>query len=105
MWAIPSRCCCCSAKEYVADFPAGVAVWHWQVDHQVKTPRAQEGGIDHVQPIRRPQYDHSFQLLDAVHLGEKLADDTISHPRIATPRATYRAQGVDLVEEDDAGGR
>ena len=85
------------------DSQTGLSVRHGQFHQHLETARAQERRVHDVQPVGGPQHDHPFELLDAIHLRQELADHTLGD--LATPPAAPGGQGVQLIEEDDTGGR
>lgn len=73
------------------------------VDDLVEPAGPEDGRIDDVGPVARGHEEHLPPALDAVHLRQHLIDDPRRRRAVAL-RALW-AQGVDLVEEDDAGRR
>mmetsp|Transcript_12990 Transcript_12990/g.36850 ORF Transcript_12990/g.36850 Transcript_12990/m.36850 type:complete len:647 (+) Transcript_12990:384-2324(+) len=77
-----------------------------EVDHDpaVEAARAEQGGVQHVGAVRGAEHDDAGVALEAVHLGEDLVEGllalVVAHPLAAGARAP---DGVDLVDEDDAG--
>src|ERR1039458_1892184 len=52
---------------------ATLLVRQGDVDDLIKTPRSQDGRIEHVRPVGRTQHKHPPQFLDTIELREKLA--------------------------------
>src|SRR5437879_9994008 len=71
------------------------------LDDFVETSRAEHCGIESVEPIGRPEYQHPFELLDSVELAEKLAEHAIGDRVGREAAAASRHQRIDLVEKDD----
>ena len=57
--------------------------------------------VDHVYPVGRRQDHDAVEALDAVELGEELADHPLGHHAVPS-HASRRRERVDLVEEDHA---
>jgi hypothetical protein len=68
----------------------------------IEPARSQQRGIQHVRPVGGGNHPDVPQHLDAVELGQELADDAVGDRRAAV-EAALRCQCVDLVEEHDAG--
>ena len=71
-------------------------------DLHIEPARAQDGGIDHVLPVRGPDDDDIAQGLHAVDLRQDLRDDRGLDVR-GHPGAAGAEQSLHLVEEDDDG--
>src|SRR6185369_9193897 len=72
-------------------------------DAAVEASRAKERGIEHVRPVRRGDEDDAFVRLEAVHLHEQLIERLLALVVAAAETgAAMTADGVDLVDEDDA---
>ena len=69
-----------------------------------KRPGRRSGGIEHVGPVGGGDEDHAFVGLEAVHLHEELVQRLLALVVAAAQAgAAVTADGVDLVDEDDAG--
>ena len=69
-----------------------------------KRPGPQERGIEHVRPVRGGDEDDAFVRLEAVHLDQELVQRLLALVVTAAEAGTTMAtDGVDLVDEDDAG--
>ena len=79
------------------------------VDHHlaVEAPRSEQGGIEHLRTVGRRHDDHALGGVEAVHLREELVQRLLA---LVVPGQEPRrsrsglADGVELVDEDDAGG-
>ncbi len=73
-------------------------------DLPVEAARAQERGVEDVGAVRRRDEDDVGLRVEAVHLDEELVERLLA---LVVPAAEARtavtADGVDLVDEDDAG--
>src|SRR5574337_40825 len=85
------------------DLPGGLPGGALDPDLHVEAAGAEDGGVDQVLPVARPDDDDVLEPLHPVELGEELGDDGALHVRgdAAPPGAE---EGVHLVEEDDHGG-
>ena len=82
--------------------PADVRVGHH--DLPVEAARAQQRRIEHVGPVGGGDDDDAFVGLEAVHLDEQLVQRLLALVVAAAEAgAAVTADGVDLVDEDDAG--
>ena len=73
-------------------------------DAAVKTTRAQDGGIEHIRAVRGRDDDDAVVGLEPVHLDEELVQRLLALVVTAAhSRAAVTADGVDFVDEDDAG--
>ncbi len=73
-------------------------------DMAVETARPQQGRIEHVGPVRGGHDDHGLGLREAVHLAEDLVERLLAFVvSAAHAGAAMPADGVDLVDEEDAG--
>ena len=73
-------------------------------DAAIEAARTQERRIEHVRTVRRGNEDDAFVRLEAVHLDEQLVQRLLALVvAAAETRAAMTADGVDLVDEDDAG--
>jgi hypothetical protein len=74
-------------------------------DAAVEAAGAEQRGIEYVGPVGRRDHDDAFVGLEAVHLDEELIQRLLALVvAAAETRAAMAADGVDLVDEDDAGG-
>ena len=73
-------------------------------DLPVKAARAQQRGVEDVRAVRRGHEDDALTVVEAVHLDEELVEGLLTLiVTAAHAGATLAADGVDLVDEDDAG--
>ena len=73
-------------------------------DAAVEAARAQERRVEHVGPVGRGDEDDALVRLEAVHLDEQLVQRLLALVVTAAEAgAAVAADGVDLVDEDDAG--
>ena len=73
-------------------------------DAPVETAGAEERRVEHVRAVRRGDDDDAFGGLEAVHLHEELVQRLLALVvTTAEPGAAVTTDGVDLVDEDDAG--
>ncbi len=74
-------------------------------DHlAVEAARPQERRVEDVRPVGRGDHDDVRVGVEAVHLDEDLVEGLLALVvRAAEARAALAADGVDLVDEDDAG--
>ena len=73
-------------------------------DAAVEAARAEERRVEHVGAVRRGDEDDALVRLEAVHLDEQLVQRLLALVvTAAEARAAVAADGVDLVDEDDAG--
>ena len=69
-----------------------------------KRPGRSSAGIEDVRPVGRGDEDDAFVALEAVHLDEQLVQRLLALVvPAAEAGAAMTADGVDLVDEDDAG--
>ena len=74
------------------------------LDDAVEAARAAHGGVEHVLAVRRRHPDDALAAGHAVHLDEELVERDLLFTRaVGAPAAA--AERVELVDEDDAGGR
>ena len=74
------------------------------MDLTVEAARTQERGVEHVDAVRRTDDDHAGGGVEAVHLDQKLVQGRLELPvRRRSPAPALAADGVDLVDEDQAG--
>ena len=94
-----------SAQVDREDFLAVRLIGQGNLDDGVEAAGPQQGRVQQVQAVGGPQHQDPLQFLDAVQLGQELAEDPLRDMGIGAALAPGRDQGVDLVEEDDAGRR
>ena len=87
------------------DGRALAAVWPVDEDLAVEAARAQERRVEDVGPVRGRHQDDALLGVEAVHLDEQLVERVLALVVAAHDRAppAAAADGVDLVDEDDAG--
>ena len=74
-------------------------------DPAIEAAGPEERRVEHVGPVRRRDEDDALVRLEAVHLDEELVERLLALVvPAAEARAAMAADGVDLVDEDDAGG-
>ena len=74
-------------------------------DAAVETAGAQQRLVQHLGPVGRRQDDHALAGIKAVHLGQQLVERLLALVVAAEAAAvTGFADGIDLVDEDDARG-
>src|SRR6266852_3070068 len=72
------------------------------LDDLVEPTGPQEGRVHEVRAVRRADHEDVVQLDEAVHLAQDLRDDVLVDAG-RVHHAADREQGLDLIEEDDAG--
>ncbi len=73
-------------------------------DVAVETARPKQGRIEHVGPVRGGHHDHRLGLREPVHLAEDLVERLLALVvSAADAGAAMPADGVDLIDEEDAG--
>ena len=73
-------------------------------DAAVEATGAQDGGVEHVGAVGRGDDDDALVRLEAVHLDEELVQRLLALVVTAAEAgAAVTTDGVDLVDEDDAG--
>ncbi len=78
-----------------------------QPDHHlaVEAPRAQQGGVEDVGAVGGGDHDDPLAAGEAVHLNQELIERLFAFVvTAAEPGPAAPADGVDLVDKDDAGG-
>src|SRR5213080_2543391 len=74
-------------------------------DAAVEAAGAQQRRVEHVGPVGGRDQDHALVRLEAVHLDEQLVECLLALVVAAAEAgAAMPTDGVDLVDEDDAGG-
>ena len=87
------------------DLGAALDVGNVDDDLAVEATRPQEGRVQDVGPVGRTEHDDPERAGEAVHLDEQLVEGLLTLVVAATHAgATLAASGVELVDEDDAGG-
>src|SRR4030088_3048088 len=72
-------------------------------DLSVEPAGPQQGGVEDVRPVGRRDQDDALALAEAVHLDKQLVEGLLAFVVAAAHAcATLAADGVDLVDEDDA---
>src|SRR6266498_905890 len=84
---------------------SGTRVRYRDFDNVVEPAWSQNCWIKHVRAVGGGEHEHLFQFLDAVQFGQELTQDARGDVRITRAGASCRYQGIDFVEENDAGGR
>jgi len=75
------------------------------IDHDpaVETARAQQRRVEDIGPIGGRDQDHAVVGLETVHLHQQLVEGLLAFVvAAAEPGPAVAADGVDLVDEDDA---
>ena len=72
-------------------------------DPAVEAARAQQRLIEHLGAVGGGENDDALAGVEAVHLGEQLVERLLTLVVAAEARVARLADGVDLVDEDDAG--
>ena len=84
---------------------ASVEVGRVDDDLTIESPGAEQSAIEHVGPVGRGQQDHARVGLEAVHLDQQLVERLLA---LVVDRAEMdaplSADGVELVDEDEARG-
>ena len=74
-------------------------------DLPVETARTQQGPVEHFRAVGRTQNQHADVRLEAVHLGQQLVESLLALVvDEAHVHAALRADRVDFVDENNAGG-
>ena len=85
------------------DLLAAAHVGQRHHDLAVEAARPQQRGVEHVRPVGGRDDDHALVALEAVHLDEQLVQRLLALVVTAAQAgAAMAADGVDLVDEDDA---
>ena len=93
-------------RVHLEDLLAPLAVGAVDDDLPVEAARAQQRGVEDVGPVRRGDQDDVVLQLEPVHLDEELVERLLALVVAAAQAgAAVAADGVDLVDEDDAGAR
>ena len=84
---------------------AALGVGHGDDDPAVEPPGTEQGGVQDVRPVRGRDQDDPLVRVESVHLDEELVERLLA---LVVPSAeagsALAADGVDLVDEDQAGG-
>jgi len=70
----------------------------------VQATRSHECRVDNVWSVSRPNDKNVFALADAVNLSQQLIDHSVHRSVRVLALATHDGDGVQLIEEQDAGG-
>eukprot|EP00976_Prorocentrum_cordatum_P099412 1191825-Prorocentrum_minimum.AAC.2 len=93
-----------AAAVHLEDLHAALHVGTVDSHLAIETPGAEEGGVEHVGAVGGGEDDDAGVALETVHLGKKLVDGLLTLVVAAAHAgATLAADGVNLVDEDDAG--
>lgn len=85
-------------------YPA-LLVGQGDVDELIQTAGSQNGGVDDVWSVCGSDDEDVLLTGHSVHLGQDLVDDTVGRSAaVSHVAATSFSYGVELVEEEDAGG-
>ena len=87
---------------WISRISAGRAVGNGDGDFAVEPARPAQGGVERIGQVGGRDHDHVLPLGQSVHQGQQLGHDALLH--VAHHPLAPRGDGVDLVEEDDAGG-
>src|SRR5208282_4815993 len=73
-------------------------------DAAVKAAGAEQGGIEHVRTVGGGDEDDAFVGFEAIHLDQQLIEGLLAFiVSAAESGATMASDGVDFIDEDDAG--
>ena len=87
------------------DAQATLVVGHGDVNELVETAGSHEGSVDDVGAVGSANDEDVLLGTDAVHLGKELVHDTVGGTAaISRATTTLLGDGIELVEEEDAGG-
>ncbi len=93
-------------RVHLEDVAAALAIRAVDDDLPVEAARAQQRRIEDVRPVRGGDEDDVVLQLEAVHLDEQLVQRLLALVVAAAEAgAAMPSDGVDLVDEDDAGAR
>ena len=88
-------------QDHLAPFDIGTRHHHLAVE----TAGTEQGRVEHVGPVGGGDQDDPFVGLEAVHLHQELVEGLLALVMAASQTgAAMAADGVDLIDEDDAGG-
>ena len=86
------------------DFLAAFDVGQVHGDLAVEAAGAEQGGVEHVGAVGGGDDDHAFLGVEAVHLDEQLVERLLAFVVAAAHAvAAVAADGVDFIDEDEAG--
>ena len=89
---------------HAEDGLAAGQVGQFHGDAAVEAAGAQKRGIERIRAVGGREYDHALVGVEAIHLGQKLVERLFALVVAADHAAVALfADGVDLVDEDDAG--
>ena len=87
----------------VQDRYAVLAVRQIDGDMAVKAAGSEQGGIQHIRPVGRRQYNDSFMAGKAIHFGKDLVEGLLALIVAATKAGAARAtHAVQFVDKDNA---
>ena len=89
---------------HLQNFLAALQVGQLHGHAAVKASRTGQRRVEGLRTIRRRQDDHAVVALEAVHLGQQLVQRLLALVVAAHLTVALLADGVDLVDEHDAGG-
>ena len=93
-----------AAHVHAQDLLAAAHVRQRHDDLAVEAARAQQRRIEHIRTVRGGDDDDALVAFEAVHLDQQLVQRLLALVvTAAEARAAMAADGVDLVDEDDAG--
>ena len=78
-----------------------------RIDHDlaIKPARAKQRAVEHLGPVRCRQHDHAHVGLESIHAHQQLIQGlfpfVVHHAHL---HAALAADGIEFVDEDDAGG-
>lgn len=87
------------AENCLASFEVG----QLHLNPTVEAPRAQQRLVEALGTVRRSQDHHTLAAVEAVHLGQELVERLLAFVVAAVGAVAPLADGIDLVDEDDAG--
>jgi hypothetical protein len=86
-----------------------VCIAHTKVEHLIEATRAEQRCIQQIGTIRRADDEYAtaaiIAIAHSIQLCEQLGHDTIHDTSTITLVTTLRRDGVELIEEDNAGPR
>ena len=73
-------------------------------DLAIEAAGTQQGRIEHVRPVGRRDHDDAIVAFEAIHLDQQLVERLLALVMAAAQaRTALPADGIDLVDENDAG--
>ncbi len=89
---------------HAQDFFASAHIRTAHYHSTIEAPRPQQSGIEHIGTVGGGHQDHAFVRLEAVHFNEQLIQRLLA---LVVPTAeacaTMASDGIDFIDEDDAG--